>query len=123
MKESMQDKEIRQLSRADLIEVIYQLQLEKETLTKENEQLRDLLGRQKIKAEQAGSLAEAALSLSGVFQKAQEAADIYLRNIAEMQETEVKKLEEVNWIVSETKKRVRAYLKEIQKDAGEAADA
>ncbi len=77
----MTDQELRKLSRAELLELL----LEE---TQENQQLRAKLKRayekladKTIQLEEAGSIAEAAMKLNGVFEAAQAAADQYLENV------------------------------------------
>lgn len=80
----MTDKELRKLKRVELLEMLVSLSEENEQLRKENEELREALSRKEICIEQSGSIAEASLKLSGVFEAAQRAADLYLENIRRM---------------------------------------
>ena len=77
----MDDKEFRKLRREDLIEIIYQYQRRDQKLTAENEMLRRQLEDRRIRLQKAGSIADAALALSGVFEAAQKAADLYLQSL------------------------------------------
>jgi len=77
----MTDKEVRRLSRSELIEIIYQLQTRDEKLTEINRRLDEALCSKRIRMESAGNIAEAALALNDVFQSAQSAADQYLSEI------------------------------------------
>ena len=74
-------KEFKRLSRAQLIEIIYQLQLNQEKLTEENERLKAALEDKRLRLEQAGNIAEAALIMNDVFRNAQNAAEQYLAEI------------------------------------------
>ncbi|MCC9890778.1 hypothetical protein HK150_04705, partial [Streptococcus agalactiae] len=56
-----------------------QLLIEKQE--KEIQQLKEALDDKKIKISKAGSIAEASLMLSGIFETAQLAADTYLENV------------------------------------------
>lgn len=80
----MTDKDLRRLSRADLIEIIYELKKNEVRLTKENEELRQQLENRRILIENAGSIAEAAVKLNDLFAVAQRTADDYLMNIAQL---------------------------------------
>lgn len=80
----MTDKEFKRLSRADLVEIIYQLQENEEQMKKDNERLCELLADRQTKIEKAGSIAEATASLNDLFAAAQNTADDYLREIEEM---------------------------------------
>ena len=74
----MTDREFRRLSRKELVEIIYELQKSEAALKQQNEDLRAQLNDRRISLSKAGSIAEAALALSGIFEAAQDAADRYL---------------------------------------------
>lgn len=50
-------------------------------LKKELAETKEQLANQEIKLKKAGSIAEASLSLTKVFEEAQKAADLYLKNV------------------------------------------
>lgn len=82
---SLTRKELKKLSRAELLELLL-------TQIKENERLRSelleadqLLRDRHIKIDQAGDLATAVLAVNGVIEAAQAAAQQYLENIADME--------------------------------------
>ncbi len=77
----MTDKEFKRLSRAQLIEIIYQLQLKQEELTAENEKLSKALADKRLLVSEAGNIAEAALEIHNVMQAAQAAAEHYLEEM------------------------------------------
>ena len=77
----MAEKELRRMSREELVEIIYAMQQSQHQLEQQNEELRTRLDDRTLKWEQAGSLAEAALSLNHVFEDAQAAADQYLASL------------------------------------------
>ena len=77
----MTDQELRKLSRRDLLELLMSQGRELEALRAELDQAIAALENRKIHLDQAGSIAEAALRLNGVFEAAQAAADQYLENI------------------------------------------
>ena len=70
----MTDKEFKRLSRAQLIDIIYQLQLKVDSLEKALEDKR-------LRMNKAGNIAEAALEINDCFNSAQKAADQYVREI------------------------------------------
>ncbi len=74
----MADKELRKMNRAELIEIIYALQKRDKALRRENEELRRQLDDRLLRMENAGSIADAALSLNHIFEDAQAAAQQYL---------------------------------------------
>lgn len=77
----MTDKELRRLSRGELLEMLIAQAAENDQLKNRLEQAEAQLRDRKIAINNAGSLAEAALSLNGVFQAAEAAAQQYLENI------------------------------------------
>ena len=77
----MTDKELRRLSRSELLEMLIAQAAENDQLKNRLEQAEAQLRDRKIAINNAGSLAEAALSLNGVFQAAEAAAQQYLENI------------------------------------------
>ncbi len=77
----MTEKELKKLTRMELLEMLIDQSREVERLRGELEEAKKALEDKKIAIEKSGSLAEAALALSGVFEKAQEAADLYIANI------------------------------------------
>lgn len=72
----MAEKELRRMSRPELIEIIYALKSNEESLQKKNAHLD-----RTIQISEAGSIAEAALQLNDIFSTAQAAADDYLTSI------------------------------------------
>lgn len=77
----MTDKEFKRLSRAQLIDIIYQLQLQVDELGEQNKTLEKALEDKRLRIENAGNIAEAALAVNDCFQSAQNAADQYLAEI------------------------------------------
>lgn len=77
----MTDREFRRLKRSELMEIIDQLQANVDLYKRENTVLRERLAERRLTCEQAGSIAEAALQLSGVFRAAQQAAEEYLAEL------------------------------------------
>ena len=77
----MTPKELRRLRRSDLMEMLLQLSKENLQLRQELEDTKQQLAEKHIIIEEAGSLAEAALRLSGIFEAAQAACDQYTENI------------------------------------------
>ena len=77
----MEDKDLRKLSRAELLELLIRQTRRVEEL---ESQLADALGqleKRQIAIDRAGTLAEASLLLNGVFEAAQSAADQYIRSV------------------------------------------
>ena len=81
----MTDKEFKHLNRAQLIEIIYQLQLQVDELNLKNQSLEAELTDRRLRIEQAGNIAYAALEINDCFRNAQKAADQFLDEIKAMQ--------------------------------------
>ena len=82
----MTDKELRRLSRSELLEMLLSLTEENEKLKIRLEQAEDQLRDRRILIDKAGSIAEAALQLNNVFEAAYRAAQQYLENVRRMVE-------------------------------------
>lgn len=82
----MTDKELRKLSRADLLEMLLVQSKEVDRLRSELEEANRKLEDRKILLANSGSIAEAALKFNKVFEAAQMAADQYLENIKQIAE-------------------------------------
>lgn len=77
----MNEKQLRKLRRADLLEMLIEQSRETESLRNEVKELRQKLEEREIKLEKAGSIAEAALQLNSVWEAAEAAAAQYLENL------------------------------------------
>ncbi len=84
----MTDKELKKLSRKELLEMLLEQSKLLDSRQAEIDSLRSELENKNILLENAGSIAEAALKISGVFEAAQRAADIYLESVRQMRESE-----------------------------------
>ena len=83
----MTDKEFKRLGRAQLLDIIYQLQLQVDELTEKNKRLELALEDRRLRIDNAGSLAAAALEINDFFSNAQVAAEQYLNEIKALRET------------------------------------
>lgn len=79
----MTEKELRKLNRAELLELLLELSRENEALQAQLKQTEAALSDRRLQMEEAGSIAEAALRLNGIFEAAQKAADQYLSSVSE----------------------------------------
>ena len=77
----MTDKELRKLTRAELLELLLVQTREIDRLNSQLDAVQTELQERKIALTQAGNIAEAALQLNRVFEAAQAAADQYLENV------------------------------------------
>ena len=108
----MTDKEFKRLSRAQLIDIIYKLQLELDTANEEKQILERKLADKRLRLSNAGSIAEAALEINNCFRSAQNAADQYLTEIKAMHEgTEAERQR----ILSEARAAAEAILASAQR--------
>lgn len=115
------DKELRRMSRPELIEIIYALKSNEEALKKKNAQLNEELNDRTIRIEKAGSIAEASLQLNDVFEAAQAAADEYLNSIREanasMEDKQQTAATEAERVVSEAKTRAEGIVADANEEA------
>lgn len=117
----MTDKELQKLNRSELLELLIANTKENEELKAKLSQTETKLREQKIEINKAGSIAEAALSLSGIFNAAQNAAQQYLDNIQLLndrqedicREMQAKAEKEAN----ETIQEARKYSERLHKEA------
>lgn len=77
----MTDKELRKLKRTELLEMLIEQSKEVKRLKEELAQTQAQLKDRRIRIQNAGSIAEAAMQLNGVFEAAQRAADQYIENL------------------------------------------
>ena len=87
----MTNKELKRLSRAELLELLLEQVEENEALRAEIADLKGQLEDRAIKIENAGSIAEAALRLNGVFEAAEAAAKQYVDSLKELEKVVVSK--------------------------------
>lgn len=80
----MTDKELKRLSRSELLEMLIAQMEENEKLKTDLEKTQEKADSRQIAINRAGSIAEAALALNGVFDTAQAAAAQYLENIRQL---------------------------------------
>ncbi len=78
----MINKELRKLNRRELIDIIYQMKKTEQQMQEQIAALQAELEEKRLRLSRAGSIAEAALAVTNVFSAAQEAADLYLHEIA-----------------------------------------
>ena len=82
----MTDKEFKRLSRAQLIDIIYQLQLQVDELTEQKQALEKELADKRLRLHNAGNIADAALEINDCFRSVQNAAEQYLNEIKAIHE-------------------------------------
>ena len=112
----MTDKEFKRLSRAQLIDIIYQFQLQIDTLTEKNQALEQELADKRLRLRAAGNIADAALEMNDCFRSAQNAAEQYLNEIqAIREETEAERQR----ILTEARAEAAAIIAGAKKTQGD----
>ena len=108
----MTDKELKRLGRAELIDIIYELQKQSDEKDAQMEKMQTVIDERTLRISKAGSIAEAAISVNGVFEAAQAAADQYLASIREAEAEQASKQEEAE-------RQQQKILKEANRQAEE----
>ncbi len=80
------EKEMKKLSRTDLLRMLIDQGEEMKVLKEELEKAKAEISEREIKLTEAGSIAEAALKINGVFEAAQAASQQYLENVKHLSE-------------------------------------
>ena len=112
----MTDKEFKRLNRAQLIEIIYQFQLELDKVNAEKRELANELADKRIRLQSVGNIAEAALEINNCFRSAQNAAEQYLNEIkAIREETEAERQR----ILKEAQAQAEAIVAGAEKTQGD----
>ena len=101
----MISKEMKNLSRRELVDIIYQMKKNEQQMQEEIELLKKDLQDKRIKISSSGSIAEAAVNITQVFSVAQTAADLYLH--------------EITCIKADTEKECAKMLEDAKKKAKE----
>ena len=107
----MTDREFKRLSRAQLIDIIYQLQLKQEELTADNEKLSEELADKRLRVSKAGNIAEAALEIHNVMQAAQAAAEHY------SEEMRIRADQEYQRLLKEAQEKAAEIIEKAQQEA------
>ena len=110
----MTERELRKLTRSDLLELLLQQANEMEQLRIELQAARDQLASRELEIAQAGSIAQAALQLNNVYQATQDACAQYMDNIKNLsgrQEEICARME------AETKAKCDRMLAQAQREA------
>jgi len=116
----MTDKDIRKLNRLELLELMVSISEENETLKKKIDTMQEKLDAREIEISSAGSIAEASLELSGVFEAAQDAADRYIENIRKSSEAAKKTAKaEADALMAKTKKECDTMQKDAKRQVQE----
>jgi cell division septum initiation protein DivIVA len=109
------EKELKKLNRYQLLEMLLIQTQRADSLQKQLEEAQSQLDDREIRMTVMGSLAEASLQLSGVFEAAQNAADLYMRNVekkAALIEAEAQQKAEL--ILAEARRNARKILQDAE---------
>lgn len=127
----MNDRELKKMSRGELVSLLLEEKRKNEALSAEADELRRLLGDRSLAIERSGSMAEAALALNGVFDAADAACRQYAENVealtARRNEEAKRGAEEVlreakrgsEAILAEAKRQGEALLREAKRRSEE----
>ena len=77
----MTEKELLKLKRSEMLEIMLAQSREIDRLREELEETRAKLEDKEIRIEKAGSIAEASLRLTSIFEEAQKAVELYVENM------------------------------------------
>ena len=77
----MRSRDCRHYSRRELIEIIYELERREQRLERKLEKARNRLQTRTVRMEKAGSLAEVAAVIAGLFEATDETAAMYLAGV------------------------------------------
>ena len=108
----MNGKELKRLSRRELVDIIYQLKKNEEEMQAEIDDLKGQLEEKRLNISEAGNIANAAVDITRLFSTAQNTADIYLREIESMKEDTEK---ECSRMVEEANKKVKMIMENGEK--------
>lgn len=105
----MTDKDLQKLNRIELLEILIEQGKTIEQLEKELAETKKKLADRNLCIEEAGSIADAAIQLNGIFEAAQSAAYLYLENVQQLSN---RKSTEFVELELETKKKCEAMERE-----------
>ena len=117
----MTDKELRKLHREDLLQILIGQQRQIDDLTAALEESEAALNDRRIDLEESGSVAEAALRLSGVFDSAQQAADRYAEEMRRRADALVAEAQaKADELLTQARAEADRLLSQARRDAGSA---
>lgn len=120
----MTDKELRHLSRMELIQILLEQTRETERLKKELDDAKEQLNDRRILISRAGSIAEATVSINQLMETAQATADQYVESVKQEYTAKLKKeyaarQRKMELLEEATKQRCMQMLKEAKREAEE----
>lgn len=123
----MTDKDLQKLNRIELLEILIEQGKTIEQLEKELAETKKKLADRNLCIEEAGSIADAAIQLNGIFEAAQSAAYLYLENVQQLSnrksiefvELELEAKKKCEDMERETEEKCKLMLEEAQKGVDE----
>ena len=110
----MTGKDAKKLKRAELLELLIEQTEENQRLTSAIKRLEEQLAQRILLVEEAGSIAEAALGLSKVFEQAQDAADRYLVSVRQKEQDAQKLLGQTEQSCQQQLEKTRTQCQELE---------
>lgn len=107
----MKEKELKNLTRADLLEMLLAQSKENEQIKVQLEETQNKLASRRIALKQVGNIAEASLQLNGVFTAAQEACDQYIENVKLIV---IQHKKQCNQMMAETREKCEQMLQDTR---------
>lgn len=122
---AMTDAELRRMGRRELQDALMEREEELERLRGKLVEAEKKLAEREIRIDRAGSIAEAALAVSGIFESAEKAASQYLENIERLSsrqedvcaQREKESREEADRVLSDARTRADRLLTDAHKEA------
>lgn len=112
----MTEKELKRLSRAELLELLLLQTRETERAQARTRQMEEALSKRQLKVQEAGDLAHAVLAVNGVMETAQRAAVQYLENIKQMEADTRERCAEIIEKARQEAERIIREARESQKE-------
>ena len=123
----MTEKELRKLRRDDLLQILINQQKQIDALNEQLQQSKEALANRDIAIQEAGTLAEAALKMNGVFESAQKAAEEYVQQMHKRADAVVAEAEkrsaEAQSLADNVVRNARAEAERILSQARSEADS
>ena len=110
----MKEPDLRGLSRGELLELLVQQGEEIERLQQRLQECEAQLSSKKLALEGAGSIAEAAVRVSGVFEAAEAAAAQYLENVRQLAEEQQNSVADIQSLRAKTEAECAAMRAETK---------
>lgn len=123
----MTEKELRKLGRGDLLNLLLEQSRENQKMREQLQAAQEALADKTLCIDRAGSIAEASLQLSGVFQAAEQACQMYTQNIMQLNQRqeaicaqrEKESQEKAAQIVNDAQKQAKETIAITQKQCAE----